>query len=367
MTVPPKDNPWPIGRLCLVSPMPPPYGGMAIQARKMGAMLRDSGLEVVTVATNPLAVHGGFFNSIPVVRSVINLVWFLWNLHRALLKTEAAYFLTGFFNFFFWVTAPALVLMRLHGVPVVLSARGGGARRFFQAHGRAAKPFMKLVPCITTPSGFLQEVFTDVLGRTPTIVPNIADLGQFSFRARETFAPRLLVTRNLEPIYDVGTVIRAAALVREEFPDTTLTVAGAGSQEAELKALTRELGMEDCVSFRGQLQHQDIAALYDEHDIFVNASRVDNLPGSILEAFASGLPVVSTRAGGIPYLVDDGRSGLLTDLGDSRALADNVLRVLREPGLGASLAEAGRSKSFEFSWQAIEPVLKELFATCRKS
>jgi hypothetical protein len=127
-----KPDKWPIERLCLVSPMPPPYGGMAIQAEKLCERFRACGLAVDLVPTNPLMVRGLLLARVPGIRTAVNLLMFLWSLHRALGQADAVYFLSGFRNFFFHVTLPGLLLIRLHGVPIALSARGGDARNFFE-------------------------------------------------------------------------------------------------------------------------------------------------------------------------------------------------------------------------------------------
>lgn len=347
--------------ICLVSPFPPPMGGMAIQAVKLAALLEGAGYRVLTVRTNadfpaPLA----FIRNIPGLRTLVNSLLFLVHLHGAARQTDVVYFLTGFFNFFFWITYPALLLCKLAGIPVILSARGGAAADFFARYKPLVAPVLRRVERITTPSGFLQQAFVDAFAITPTIVPNIADFDQFHFRLRETLAPKLIVTRSLEEIYNVGCVIRAFARVKARFPEATLAVVGDGGERRRLEELTRELGLASAATFHGRVDHAGIQALYDENDISVNASNVDNLPGTILEAFACGLPVVSTRAGGIPYMVEDGVTGLLVDLDDDEALAARVLDLLETPDLAQRLIANGRKGCEKYSADRVREILEPL-------
>jgi glycosyltransferase involved in cell wall biosynthesis len=340
---------------------------MAIQAEKLARLLAQDGYSVRTVRTNAApSAKAGLISRIPGLRTSKNLLRFLTDLRKALPHCDVVYFFSGFFHFFFHVTFPGLILINLHRKPVILSARGGDARLFFKRHRKWVAPILRRVDLITTPSGFLQAAFKDTLGLDTTVLPNIADLKQFTFMQRDVFRPRLLVTRNLEPIYDVACVINAFALVAQKYPDAVLTIAGHGSQRAYLEKLAADLALQNKVGFLGQISHDRIQQAYQEHDISVNASRVDNLPGTILEAFACGLPVVSTNAGGIPYLVEHERTGLLSPVGDSQALARNVLRIVAEPGLGRALAAAGRCETAKYSWEHVRPLLREVFKNAGK-
>jgi len=277
--------------ICVVSPFPPPHGGMAVQAQKLVTLLEESDLRVIAVRTNAdFPKRVAFLSEIKGIRTLLNLFLFLRNLHKALVHVEVVYFLTGFFNFFFWVTYPALLLIKMHKKRVVLSARGGAARKFFRKYSMLLKPILKTVDQITAPSGFLQDAFVEVFDIRPTIVPNIADLKQFTFRERSPIRPRLLVTRSLDQIYNVSCVIKAFEKVYKHFPDSKLGIAGEGTERRELEELVLRLGLSDRVTFFGRVDHARIQNIYDEYDISVNASNVDNVPGTILEAFASGLP-----------------------------------------------------------------------------
>ena len=344
--------------ICIVSPFPPPYGGMAIQAQKLISLLERSGFRVLAVKTNadlPKCLH--FMSKVKGVRTIIRLFCFLKNLHKTLPEAQIVYFLTGFFNFFFWVTYPALILIKLHGRKVILSARGGEARPFFRKYGLLVKPILGMVDAISTPSGFLKGAFKEVLGLEAVIVPNIADFNQFRFRPRKPVRPNLLVTRSLEEIYNVGCVIRAFKKVHDDIPDSSLGIVGEGSQQAALKKLVGDLRLNGCVTFYGKIEHSEIQSYYNQYDIFVNASNADNLPGVILEAFASGLPVISTRAGGIPYLVEEGVTGLLVDIGDCEALAEKVIRLVKDPELALTLANNARIECQKYSWENVKTVL----------
>jgi len=334
---------------------------MAIQAEKLVSLLREYGFKVITAKTNadlPKCLH--FISKVKGLRTIVSVSTFLKDLNKILPQVDVFYFLTGFFNFFFWVTYPALILIKLRGKKVILSARGGEGRLFFQKYGLFIKPILKRVDAISVPSGFLGEAFKEVLGLDSAIVPNIADFNQFRFRPRKPVRPNLLVTRSLEEIYNVGCVIRAFKKAHDYFPESSLGIVGDGSQRAALEKLVGDLQLNGCVTFYGKIEHSEIQNYYDQYDIFINASNADNLPGVILEAFASGLAVISTKAGGIPYLVKDGVTGLLVDIGDSKGLAEKVIKVVQDPDLALTLANNARIECQKYSWDNVKTMLVPL-------
>ena len=324
----------------------------------MVSLLKGSGMSVVAVKTNadlPDSVR--FVSEVKGLRTIVRLFCFLNSLHKILPQVEIVYFLTAFPNFFFWVTYPALILIKLHGKKVILSARGGEAKLFFQKYGLLVKPILKKVDAISVPSGFLRDVFAETFDMKATIVPNIADLNQFKHRQRKPVRPKLLVTRSLEEIYNVGCVIRAFKRVHDHFPDGSLGIVGDGSQRSALETLVAGLHLKDCITFHGRVEHSEIQDYYNQYDIFVNGSNVDNQPGVILEAFASGLPVVTTKAGGIPYMVEDGVTGFLVEKDDWSTLAERVIQLLKEPELALLLANNARIECQKYSWENVKTAL----------
>jgi glycosyltransferase involved in cell wall biosynthesis len=118
------------------------------------------------------------------------------------------------------------------------------------------------------------------------------------------------------------------------------------------------------VNFAGTVSHQEIARLYDAADIFINASSLDNMPVSILEAFASGTPVVSTAPEGMSSLIQNERTGLLSLPGDAQALADNVVRLLADPELASRLAFNAYEEVGRYSWETVRPQWLKIYRMC---
>jgi len=148
--------------------------------------------------------------------------------------------------------------------------------------------------------------------------------------------------------------------VQSRFPEAILAIAGTGSEESRLRKLVHQWQLAR-VSFYGAVAHRDLPALYADHDIFVNASNVDNFPGALLEAACSGLSIVTTRAGGIPDMIRDHVTGLLVNLNDHQALANGVLECLEQQGLARNLAQGARAWVEQFAWTNVFPKLMECY------
>jgi glycosyltransferase involved in cell wall biosynthesis len=164
-----------------------------------------------------------------------------------------------------------------------------------------------------------------------------------------------VVTRNLEPIYGLETAIRAVALVRAKLPTIRLKIAGSGPQGEELKRLVASLGLENEVSFLGRLDRAEIVALYHSAHAMLNPTRVDNMPNSVLEALACGVPVISTNVGGVPYIVEDGRTALLVTPGSEEEMAQAILRLCKDTELCRQLSDSGRREVAQYTWDKVWP------------
>lgn len=137
-------------------------------------------------------------------------------------------------------------------------------------------------------------------------------------------------------------MLRAFARLQPAHPDLWLLLVGDGPEREPLQALALELGVAANTRFAGYQPRTE--HYYPAMDLFALTSRHEGLPLSLLEAWACGLPVVSSAVGGIPRVVEQGRTGLLFDEGDQAALAACIGKVLDQPGLGAALGAAGRQQ-----------------------
>lgn len=352
-----KDAPL---RVCLVGPLPPPAGGMANQTLQLAELLRGEGLRVDVVQTNA-PYRPAWMGRVRIARAFVRLLPYVARLWAPLREADLVHLMANSGWSWFLYALPAAALARLRGVPLIVNYRGGEAESFLARSDWAVRPVVRRAAALIVPSEFLREVFGR-LGMAATIVPNIVDLARFRPAADGSARQaHLVVARNLEPIYDNATAIRAFAIVRGEFPSARMTIAGEGPLREPLERLAVELGVADAVRFCGRVANADMPALYASAGVCLNPSLADNMPISVLESLASGVPVVSTRVGGVPYLVEDERTALLVEPGDARAMAQAVLRLLREPALAGRLRSAGLDSVRTYDWASVGPKLLSVY------
>jgi glycosyltransferase involved in cell wall biosynthesis len=193
------------------------------------------------------------------------------------------------------------------------------------------------------------------------VVPSGIDLAKFDglrerdvVRAELGLDARTFAVGNvaaLAPHKAQNDLLRAAAIVRAQRRDARFFVVGEGALRANLESLARELGIADHVVFTGF--RTDALDLLRAFDIFVMSSYLEGLGTSIMDAQALGVPVVATRTGGIPELVEDGATGLLVPPRDPASLAAAILRFLEDGGLRSTCAERARALSSRYDYRAM--------------
>lgn len=364
-------------RLGLVGPVPPPNGGMAMQTQQLARLLQAEGVAVELLPTNG-PYRPAFAARIPVVRALFRLMPFLFALWRLAGRVDVIHLMAN--SGWSWQlhSAPTLWLAWLRSTPVVVNYRGGEAQTYFQRSFRRVRPSLRKAAAVVVPSGYLQAVFKEY-GEATRIIPNIID--------RELFQPRvdrkmdgeriregnreadsntgrftLVITRNLEAIYGIDTAIRAFAQVFATDPSLRLRIAGSGPAESSLRTLVRQLELDEAVSFEGRLDRPGIVALYAEADAMLNPTTVDNMPNSVLEALACGLPVISTDVGGVPYIVRHRETTLLVPPADITAMAKAIDELKSDAALRRSLSSNGLAEIEQYTWPRVRRQWLDLYA-----
>ena len=342
---------WP--RICIVGPLPPPPGGMANQCEQLARLLAAEGAQVDLVRNNA-PCRPAWIGHLPMLRALFRLLPFVVRVMRAAGRVDLVHVLANSGWAWHLLTTPVLFAAGLRGTPVIINYRGGNADVFFASAPRHVLWSLRRAALRVTPSAFLQRVFAKY-GLVAEVVPNIVDLARFTPAPARDFgtAPHLLVARNLEPIYDMPTALRAFAIVRQTFNEATFTIAGSGPERQALERLVADLGLAPWARFAGRIDNAEMPRLYAAADCVLNPSTVDNMPNSLLEAFASGVPVVSTDAGGIPDIVEHGVNGLLVPVGDAGAMAREALRVLNDATLRQRLVHAGLAEARRYAWPEV--------------
>jgi N-acetyl-alpha-D-glucosaminyl L-malate synthase BshA len=205
---------------------------------------------------------------------------------------------------------------------------------------------------LTVPSAFLRQAAYDNLHLADTpieVIPNFVDTDHFRpahspFFAESRRPPVLIHSSNFRPIKRVADVVHILAAVRKQVP-ATLILVGDGPERAATEALCKKLELDSAVRFLGM--QLDVQKVLQDSDVFLLPSVTEGFGLAALEALSCGVPVVASRVGGVPEVVEDGKSGLLCEAGDVEQMAAAVLRILRDAPLHRRMSQAARRSALQ--------------------
>jgi glycosyltransferase involved in cell wall biosynthesis len=175
---------------------------------------------------------------------------------------------------------------------------------------------------------------------------------------------RLLYSGRLIPLKRIPDLIEAIGRVRECLPGVVLRLAGAPADPTyrdALKGLVADAMLDDNVIFLGHLSPDQLVEEYSKCCLVVLASAHENSPMVIVEAMAAGRPVVATRVGGIPYLVDDEQTGFIVDVGDIGALSDRILAVLQDAELQSHMGQRAKERAKRFRSSVVAAKVRNVY------
>jgi len=352
----------------IVAPSLGILGGQAVQASRLLARFRaEPSLEVSFLPVNPrLPGFFGRLQEVRYLRTVLTSLAYVALLVRRVRAFDVVHVFSASYFSFVLAPTPAILIAKLYGKKVVLNYRSGEAADHLRRWRRTAIPTVRLADEVAVPSNYLVDVFAR-FGLHACSIHNFVETDCFRFRARRPLRPVFLSNRNLESLYNVNCILRAFAIIQRRFPAASLTVAGDGGERAALEQLARELDLKN-TTFIGRVEQSRMPELYERADIYLNSSNIDNMPGSLIEAYAAGLPVVTTDAGGIPYILTHEETGLMVRRGDHEALARSAMRLLEDDELAMRITTNARAACRKYSWAAVrEEWLKLYFALAEEN
>lgn len=336
-------------RVALVAPSLNILGGQAVQAdRLVAAWNGDPEVDAWLVPVNPIPPRPLLpALSVRYARTAATQLAYWPLLVRELRLADVVHVFSASYLSFLLAPLPAMLVARALRKPILLNYRSGEAPDHLK-RSAIARAALSRVDRNVVPSGFLKDVFA-TFGIDATVIENIVDLERFKFRPRVPLRPRLVSTRNFDALYNVSCTLRAFRAVQDRYPDATLTLVGDGTERRALEQLVKDLSLRNVV-FTGRVRPSEIWTYYNEADIYIQTPDIDNMPASVLEAYASGLPVVSTNAGGIPYILAHEREGLLAPPNDHAAVGENIIRLLADAELSHRVVDGGRRRVAGCTW-----------------
>jgi glycosyltransferase involved in cell wall biosynthesis len=260
--------------------------------------------------------------------------------------------------YFAWMSGMLAVLLKAKYIPIL----HGGAlpRRFFGSPRLCRQLFGKSYTNVAV-SPYLQQSLQQH-AYANVLIPNSIDIDQYTYKERHIFTPKLLWVRAFHKTYNPQMAVRLLKILSQHHPDASLTMIGPekdGSMK-ECMQLAIDLRVQDKISFTGKLEKTDWHTLAASHDIFINTSRFDNMPVSIIEAMALGLPVVTTNVGGLSYLVENGVDGILVQQNNEASMLEAINTAIQNSFATTQVTKLARKKAESLDWKIVRLQWKNL-------
>lgn len=370
-------------KVVMLGPFLYEMGGVTVHIRKLANYLSlrdDVELHVVTVSTKNEEIEKDNLNIHVIKKSFIypfSIPSVTWRLKRKILKINPD-IVHAQGSIVSYSTAAALVRNRYS---TILTVHGIGSKWVKYSNGIDFAFFYQWlfclpneryvitkIPNIITVSPQAKEWLSDMTNANVYVISNGVDLEKNrDIKPHSPIKhPSIFFVGVLENVKGVDTLLRAFLTVKEKIPNTYVYIAGRGTQEKELKELVKELKIEENVKFLGYITEEEKYAYYKAVDACVIPSRLENEPLVLLEAMTCGTPVVASNVGGIPFIVKDGKNGLLFESKSVDDLAEKVVTLLKDEKLRREMGEAGLEKVKEFAWDKIAEQTVEVYKECIK-
>ena len=348
-------------RVLVAAPSLDILGGQSRQAvRLIDGLKLESSLRVGFVPHNPRMPRGfGWLQRIKYVRTLATTLLYWLQLLTQIPRYDIVHIFSAAYYSYMLSAVPAILIAKLFGKKSILNYRSGEAEDHLQNWKLTAVPIMRLADSIVVCSAYLVEVFAR-FGLPARFVYDVVELDRFYYRERRPIRPVFLTSRLLEPLYNVPCVLRAFSLIQKQYPKATLKIAAEGFLRPELEQLASDLDLK-ATRFVGRVAFEEMPATYDGADIYLTATNLDNMPGSITESMACGLPVVTTNAGGIPYIVTHEETCLMIDCDDHEGMAAKAIRLLRDNDLAVSIGRRAREDARKFTWEVVRDEWLEVY------
>lgn len=212
-----------------------------------------------------------------------------------------------------------------------------------------SKAFKNIAPSDYTKSNFEQRGFNNIV-----CIPNSIQIKNYDFHKKDFTEIKLLWVRSFSKLYNPNLAIDILHALKKKNIKASLAMVGPDNDGSLIKAKAYAKALNVEVEFTGKLQKADWIAKAKYYNIFINTTNFDNMPVSIIEAMALGLPIISTNVGGLTYLLENNKTGILVPPKNSDAFVKAILNIKRDTTLGNNLALAARDKAEKFDWQTVK-------------
>lgn len=242
-------------------------------------------------------------------------------------------------------------LLQLKYIPIL---HGGNLPNRLKSSPKLSKAIFNHAYKNVAPSNYTQTNFETFGYSNIVCIPNSIEIKHYPYKQRDFGKVKLLWVRSFSKIYNPLLGIQVLKVLNDDGIDAELCMVGPekdGSLQ-EAKNYAEKLKVE--VTFKGKLEKEEWINLSKNYNFFINTTNFDNMPVSVIEAMALGLPVISTNVGGLPYLIEDNKDGILVNPNDVSLFTSAVKSLLSNPEKAIQLTAHARKKVELFDWEVVK-------------
>jgi glycosyltransferase involved in cell wall biosynthesis len=328
----------------------------------LGNKLSKIGINPSTIETLSLQLESEGFKLIA-VSSLQNKVFRLFHMWFSILthfRKVDFVLIDTYSSLNFWYAYSSSALCRILKLPYLPILHGGSLPERFKKNPKQASFIVNNAFKTVIPSAYLEFHLRNYNIPRAFIIPNTIEIKNYPFTERDQIKPNLLWVRAIDSTYNPEMALKVLELISEQYPSAKLTMVGPFKDISELQWKKIEEKYKVKPTLTGRLSKEQWIKLSSDFDIFLNTTNVDNMPVSVIEAMALGLPIISTNVGGLPFLLENNENALLVESNNEVQMAETVFRLLENKGLAHKLSLNARNKVEQFDWEIVKNQWKEI-------
>jgi glycosyltransferase involved in cell wall biosynthesis len=267
-----------------------------------------------------------------------------------------------------WIGIPGYLAKKILHIPYVVT--GHGSDIYLQSRlllNLRSKPVLRSADARIALTDDMRKKIKNICKRDAFVVPNGINLEVFgnSIKLRNIKKEqKILFVGSLVPVKGVRYLIESMKAIKNNYSNVKLVIIGDGTEKHELEKLVIEFGLSDCVSFVGKVSNHKISQYMIESDIFVLPSLSEGFGIVLLEAMASGLPIIASNVGGIPSLIQNGVNGFLVEPGNPEKIAEKILFLFNDRETMIKISEGNKKAVEKYDWEKIAVQLEDIYLKC---
>jgi glycosyltransferase involved in cell wall biosynthesis len=363
-------------KIAILTPLFPPehLAGLEIAAYNIAKHLANKyEVHVITTLDRGLpkeSIEEGFFvhrfktSKIPILRTVSYCIKSFFVVKK--INPDIVHIQTIF------LALSGLLIKKFLRKPYVVYGRGSDVYLPWRFKNLISKPILKTADGVIGLTEDMKSEIQKIWNREVFVIPNGIDLKRFDNLSKEYLRSKLerneekiiLFVGTLRPVKGLKYLIEAMKIITDKSKNSRLFIVGDGEERGYLENLVRNLNLEKYVKFVEKVPNEEVPEYMAASDVFVLPSLSEGFPVTVVEAMASGLPIVATDVRGLSEIIKNGENGFLVEPKNSIEIAEKVLLLLEDDELRRRISRNNKEEVKRYSWENIVENLEEVYLGC---